>query len=229
MWKLVAGDSARRRGSGSELAITVQVVSRTEDKPASSSIDTLDERILAELQSNGRLTMKALAERVGLSSPAMIERVRRLEERGVLAGYRAVVDPSAIGRPLTALISIDLDRRHHDVFLNRLRSEPSVEACHRVTGDHSYLVKVHVSSTDELEALVDDLADTGARCSTSIVLSTPIEGAPVVPPEGSVTQRTRLSRRRRRPAVVRNDEVVAESGSRRRRGRKSQTDEATDI
>jgi DNA-binding Lrp family transcriptional regulator len=55
-----------------------------------SSIDTLDDRILAELQSNGRLTMKALAERVGLSSPAMIERVRRLEERGVLAGYRAL-------------------------------------------------------------------------------------------------------------------------------------------
>ena len=150
--------------------------------------------------------MKALAERVGLSSPAMIERVRRLEERGVLAGYRAVVDPAAIGRPLTALISIDVDRRHHEVFISRLRSEPAVEACHRVTGDHSYLVKVHVSSTDELETLVDDLADTGARCSTSIVLSTPIEGAPIVPPEGSVTQRTRLSRRRRRRLRRRSDE-----------------------
>ena len=64
-------------------------------------IDTLDERILSELQSNGRLTMKALAERVGLSSPAMIERVRRLEERGVLAGYRAIVSPAAIGRPMS--------------------------------------------------------------------------------------------------------------------------------
>ena len=62
----------------------------------STAIDTLDERILAELQANGRLTMKALAERVGLSSPAMIERVRRLEERGVIAGYRAVVAPAAL-------------------------------------------------------------------------------------------------------------------------------------
>src|SRR5215218_5099924 len=122
-------------------------------------IDTLDERILSELQSNGRLTMKALAERVGLSSPAMIERVRRLEERGVLAGYRAIVDPAAIGRPITAIIMIDVDRRHHDGLLNRLRSEPSVASCHRMTGDHTFMAKVHLSTTEELEVLVDQLAD----------------------------------------------------------------------
>jgi Lrp/AsnC family leucine-responsive transcriptional regulator len=206
----------------------MQVVTRNDDRPAQSTIDTLDERILSELQDNGRLTMKALAERVGLSSPAMIERVRRLEERGVLAGYRAVVDPAAIGRPLTALIFVDLDRRHHEMFLNRLKSEPAVEACHRVTGDHSYLVKVHVASTEELEMLVDELADTGARCSTSIVLSTPIEGAPVVPPEGSVSQRTRLTRRRRRAVAPRSDEVKADGTPRRRRGRKPQGEEATE-
>lgn len=206
----------------------MQVMTRPDEKQGAASIDTLDERILSELQNNGRLTMKALAERVGLSSPAMIERVRRLEERGVLAGYRAIVDPAAIGRPLTALISIDLDRRHHEVFINRLRSEPAVEACHRVTGDHSYLVKVHVSSTEELEALVDDLADTGARCSTSIVLSTPIEGAPVVPPEGSVSQRTRLSRRRRRAIPARGDDVKAEAAPRKRRGRKPEAEEPTE-
>ncbi|HYI25253.1 MAG TPA: Lrp/AsnC family transcriptional regulator [Thermomicrobiales bacterium] len=207
----------------------MQVVTRPDEKQSPATIDTLDERILSELQSNGRLTMKALAERVGLSSPAMIERVRRLEERGVLAGYRAVVDPAAIGRPLTALISIDVDRRHHEVFISRLRSEPAVEACHRVTGDHSYLVKVHVSSTDELETLVDDLADTGARCSTSIVLSTPIEGAPIVPPEGSVSQRTRLSRRRRRTTPSRSDEIKAEPAPRRKRGRKPQVDETSEL
>lgn len=191
----------------------MQVITKNDDKTAVSTIDTLDERILSELQTNGRLTMKALAERVGLSSPAMIERVRRLEERGVLAGYRAVVDPSAIGRPLKALISIDLDRRHHDVFLNRLRSEPSVESCYRITGEHSYLVKVHVASTEELESLVDELGDTGAKCSTNIVLSSPIEGAPVVPPEGTVSQRTRLTRRRRRSATIRPDDVKAEPAS----------------
>ncbi len=195
-----------------------------------STIDTLDERILSELQANGRLTMKALAERVGLSSPAMIERVRRLEERGVLAGYRAVVDPGSIGRTLSALVSVDVERRNHESFLNRLRAAPAVEECHRITGDRAFLMKVHVASTEELEHLVDDLADVGARCSTSIVLSTPILGAPMVPPEGSVTQRTRLTRRRRRAAgaaaavPVRSDDAVATKadGTPRRRRRKVQ-------
>lgn len=166
-----------------------------------STIDTLDERILSELQANGRLTMKALAERVGLSSPAMIERVRRLEERGVLSGYRAVVDPAAIGRPLSALIAADIDRRNSEHFLDRLRTEPAVVECLRTTGDRSFLIKVNVTSTDELEQLVDDLAELGARCSTSIILSAPIQDAPIVPPEGTVSQRTRLSRRRRRSAM----------------------------
>lgn len=171
------------------------------------SLDTLDERILLELQQNGRLTMKALAERVGLSSPAMIERVRRLEERGVLAGYRAIVDPNAIGRPLTALINVELDRRHYDAFLNRLRSEPAVEECHRVTGNFAFIVKAHVASTDDLESLVDDLQDVGAKCSTNIVLSTPIIGAPIVPPKGTISERTRLSRRRRRGGSARPADV----------------------
>jgi len=191
-----------------------------------STIDTLDERILSELQANGRLTMKALAERVALSSPAMIERVHRLEERGVLSGYRAVVDPASIGRALTALVSVDVDRRHHEAFLNRLRAEPAVEECHRITGERAFVIKVHVSSTDELEGLIDDLADAGGRCSTSIVLSTPIQGSPVVPPEGSVTQRTRLTRRRRRSAAAgtRADEpatAMADAAPRKRR-RKAQ-------
>lgn len=195
-----------------------------------STIDTLDERILSELQENGRLTMKALAERVGLSSPAMIERVRRLEERGVLAGYRAIVNPASIGRTLSALVSVDVERRHHEAFLNRLRAAPAVEECHRISGDRAFLIKAHVSSTEELEALIDELADVGARCSTNIVLSTPISGAPVVPPEGSVTQRTRLTRRRRRaagaaaPVAPRTEDAAATKadGTPRRRRRKVQ-------
>src|SRR5215213_5632231 len=109
-----------------------------------NQIDSIDERILAELQANGRLTMKALAERVGLSSPAMIERVRRLEDRGVIAGYRAIVAPSALGRPITALIAADLDRSDYDKFLSRVKADPAVIECHRTTGDATFLVKVHV-------------------------------------------------------------------------------------
>lgn len=181
-----------------------------------STIDTLDERILAELQANGRLTMKALAERVGLSSPAMIERVRRLEERGVLTGYRALVEPAAIGRPLTALISATLDQRHYDSFLNRLRSEPAVQECYRVTGDSTFLVKANVASPEELAKLIDELGTLGASCSTTIVLSTVISGAPVVPPAGTVSQRTRLTRQRRRPRPTAEGTANGEAPKRRR-------------
>ena len=116
----------------------------------STAIDTLDERILAELQANGRLTMKALAERVGLSSPAMIERVRRLEERGVIAGYRAVVAPGALGRPLTALILAQVQHADYGSFLEKVNSEPSVAECHRITGEATFLVKVHVADQDQV-------------------------------------------------------------------------------
>ena len=81
-----------------------------------NQVDSLDEQILAALQENGRLTMKSLAEQVGLSSPAMIERVRRLEERGVISGYRAIVAPAALGRPISALIAATVDRPDQEAF-----------------------------------------------------------------------------------------------------------------
>ena len=198
-----------------------------------SNIDTLDELILSELQHNGRLTMKALAERVGLSSPAMIERVRRLEERGVLAGYRAVIDPEAIGRVLSAFIAADVDRRYHEAFLSRLRSEPAVEECYRTTGTASFLVKVHMSSAEELEQLIDELGDVGAKCDSTLILSTPIQTQPIVPPEGSVNQRTRLTRRRRRSGTLRAEDsatptsrAASDSPPKVRRGRRKATAEA---
>jgi hypothetical protein len=92
--------------------------------------------------------------------------------------------PAAIGRPLTAMISIMVEWRHHEALLNRLRAEPAVASCYRTTGEYPFIAQVHVSSTEELEALIDDLSDVGARCSTSIVLSTPVEGAPLVPTRG---------------------------------------------
>jgi Lrp/AsnC family leucine-responsive transcriptional regulator len=165
-----------------------------------NQIDSIDERILAELQENGRLTMKALAERVGLSSPAMIERVRRLEDRGVIAGYRAIVAPDALGRPITALVAAEVDRSNYDAFLDKVKKDPSVVECHRTTGDATFLVKVHVADTASLEAFVDDLGAAGARCSTSLVLSSPVPWHEITPPAGTTQQRTRLNRRRRRGA-----------------------------
>jgi len=165
-----------------------------------NQVDSLDEQILAALQENGRLTMKSLAEHVGLSSPAMIERVRRLEERGVISGYRAVVAPAALGRPITALIAATVDRRDQEGFSTQLQAQAAVAEVHRTTGDATHLVKVNVPDMASLEKLVDDLSESGARCQTTIVLSSPVPYRPITPPEGMTVQRTRLTRRRRRPA-----------------------------
>lgn len=166
-----------------------------------NQVDSLDEQILAALQANGRLTMKALAEQVGLSSPAMIERVRRLEERGVIAGYRAVIAPVALGRPITALITATIAGGDYEAFLNVVDADPSVAEAHRVTGKATYVVKVHVPDTAALEKLVDSFNAAGASCETDLVLSSPVPYRPVTPPEGTTAQRTRLTRRRRRAAT----------------------------
>ncbi len=166
-----------------------------------TQVDSLDEQILAALQDNGRLTMKALAEHVGLSSPAMIERVRRLEERGVIAGYRAVIEPATLGRPLTAIITATVAPAHYEPFLARVQTDPAIAECHRVTGEATHLVKVHVEDTAGLETLVDALSATGARVVASLVLSSPVPYRAVTPPEGTTAQRGRLTRRRRRAAV----------------------------
>lgn len=189
----------------------------------STTIDLLDERILAELQANGRLTMKALAERVGLSSPAMIERVRRLEERGVIAGYRAVVAPETLGRPLAALISAEVQHADYAAFLEKVNNEPSVAECHRITGDATFLIKVHVADPAALEALVDDFSAAGGRCSAALVLSSPVPWREVTPPEGATSPRARLSRRRRRANTVDADgqaNGVPPRGPGRPRGRR---------
>lgn len=168
-------------------------------------IDTLDEQIIGALQANGRLTMKALAEQVGLSSPAMIERVRRLEERGVLNGYRAVVSPGAIGRPLTAIIRAEVDRQSIDAFTKAVADESSVIEAYRTSGLINFVLKAHVADAEGLEALLDDLSGTGARCDAQLVLSSPVDWRPLTAPEGTVRARTRLSRRtgQRRPAAER--------------------------
>jgi Lrp/AsnC family leucine-responsive transcriptional regulator len=185
-----------------------------------NQVDSLDEQILAALQENGRLTMKSLAEQVGLSSPAMIERVRRLEERGVISGYRAIVAPAALGRPISALIAATVNRRDQEAFSRQVQQQAAVAEMHRTTGDTTHLVRVNVPDMATLEKIVDDLSETGARCQTTIVLSSPVPYRPVTPPEGLTVQRSRLTRRRRRSAS--EDGSVGETPKRpgRPRGRR---------
>jgi Lrp/AsnC family leucine-responsive transcriptional regulator len=135
---------------------------------------------MAVLVRDGRASLAELAEATGLSTSAVHQRVRRLEQRGVIRGYRAIVDHAALGLPLTAFVSLTpLDPRDPDDIADRLESVPEVEACYSVAGDHSYVVLVRVGTPADLEDLIARLRAVG-HCTTrtTVVLSTPYEGRP---------------------------------------------------
>lgn len=149
-------------------------------------MDPIDLRIIELLTQNARASYAELAQDVGLSAPSTAERVRRLEERGVVRGYAALVDPSALGRDLTAFVAVSVgDRTRTRAFLAALDQLPEVVECHHVAGDDDYLLKVHVPGTRGLEELVTDRlkAIKGVtRTRTTVVLSTAID-RPVGPRE----------------------------------------------
>jgi Lrp/AsnC family leucine-responsive transcriptional regulator len=130
-------------------------------------------RVLSE---RGRATWAELAERLKLSPPAAADRVRKLEERGVIKGYTALLDPEAIGRSLTAFIAVTLaDHGRRQQFLEVLSELNAIEECHHVAGEYDFLLKVRCRNTRELDGLLtNDLKGrAGAgRTQTTIVLST---------------------------------------------------------
>lgn len=170
-----------------------------------TQIDAIDARILLELQANGRLTMKALAERVGLSSPAMIERVRRLESNGIIAGYRAIVAPDTLGRPMAVVIMATVSAQDTPRFLEALDQEPGVVECHRLTGRFDHLIKAFVADRTELASLLDLLSESGATCEASIVLDSPVEWRALAA-AGDVAQPGGRLRRRRNAEDQQTDE-----------------------
>jgi Lrp/AsnC family transcriptional regulator, leucine-responsive regulatory protein len=143
-------------------------------------VEETNRTILTLLASDGRLSYTELARQTGLSVSAVQQRVRRLEERGVIRGYGAVIDPVAAGLPLTAFVSIKpFDPAAPDDAPERLAHLAAIEACHSVAGDESYILKVRVPSPVALENLLQEiraLANVSTR--TTIVLSTPYENRP---------------------------------------------------
>lgn len=146
-------------------------------------LEPLDARIASELARDGRCSYTDLAERVGLSVSAVHQRVRRLEQRGVIRGYAAILDGEQVGLPLTALISlIPIDPAAPDDYANKLAEVPGVEDCYSVAGVESYIVKVRVASPAALESLLATLRSTvNVSTRTTVVLSTPFEGRRVTP------------------------------------------------
>lgn len=143
------------------------------DHIAENGLDDTDRRLLAELQVNARLTLAELGRRVGLSSPAVSERLQHLEEEEVILGYRAHVNPRALGLSLTAVIRVRPGPRQlHQVGELATRTSEVVQ-CRRITGEDCYIITAHVRSVEHLEEVIDRFAAHG-QTTTSIVQSTPV-------------------------------------------------------
>lgn len=143
-------------------------------------MEDLDRQILRLLTQDGRRSFTDLAKETGLSVSAVHQRVRRLEKRGILRGYYAVIDPDTVDLPLTAFVSIKpIDPAAPDDAPQRLTHLTAIEACHSVAGDESYILKVRVASPAALEALLQEIrAAANVSTRTTVVLSTPFEGRP---------------------------------------------------
>jgi len=143
-------------------------------------VEDIDRRIITLLCRDGRISFTELSRQTGLSVSATHQRVRRLERRGVIKGYAALIDPAGAGLPLTAFISIKpFDPAAPDDAPERLAHLPAVEACHSVAGEENYILKVRVGSPSELEDLLQQIrAAAGVSTRTTIVLSTPYENRP---------------------------------------------------
>ena len=140
----------------------------------------VDRALLAALARDGRASYTDLAERVGLSVSAVHQRVRRLEQRGLITGYRATLDAAALGRGLTAFVSITpIDVAQPDDAPAQLAHLSAIEACHSVAGAESYILKVRVGSPDGLETLLREIrAAANVTTRTTVVLSTFYEDRP---------------------------------------------------
>ena len=149
-------------------------------EPAGGPAGDVDRALLAALARDGRASYTDLAERVGLSVSAVHQRVRRLEQRGLITGYRATLDAKGLGLPLTAFVSITvIDVAQPDDAPARLAHLGAIEECHSVAGAESYILKVRVASPDALESLLQQIrAAANVTTRTTVVLSTFYEDRP---------------------------------------------------
>jgi Lrp/AsnC family transcriptional regulator, leucine-responsive regulatory protein len=140
-------------------------------------LDDTNRKLLVELQDHARLSLAELGRRVGLSSPAVAERLGRLESQGCIIGYRTEVDPKALGYSLSAVVRVRPASRQLPRIAEIARTSAEVVECHRITGEDCFFMKAHVRSIEHLEELIDRFTPYG-QTTTSIIQSSP------VPPRG---------------------------------------------
>ncbi|MGL4796632.1 MAG: Lrp/AsnC family transcriptional regulator [Paraclostridium sp.] len=142
-------------------------------------MDITDYRIIEILQDDGRISMKDLGKIVGLTSPAVSERVKRLEEAGVIQGYKAIVNPDKLGRVIKSFINIALPSENYQEFIDYARKDNRIVECHHITGEDCLLLKVIVKDMYELEQVIDQIKQVG-KTKTSVILSTIIESKSIL-------------------------------------------------
>lgn len=145
------------------------------------SLDRVDTAILSVLQDNGRLSVAELARRITMSHSATAERVRRLEESGVISGYAAEVDPEALGFPIMAFLRLRYPSSDYDPLHALLRKQPEVIEAHHVTGDDCFIMKIVATDMRHLEQVSGRIGTLGS-VTTSVVYSSPLQPRPLLPP-----------------------------------------------
>jgi Lrp/AsnC family leucine-responsive transcriptional regulator len=136
-------------------------------------LDLVNRRLLRELEQDARLSIAELGRRLNLSAPAVAERMQRLERAGVIRGYRADLDPKALGFPIAVVIRVRPASRQLQKIPDIARETPEVVECHRITGEDCFFLKVHLRSMDDLEEILDRFTPFG-QTTTSIIHSSPV-------------------------------------------------------
>src|SRR6266545_817076 len=153
---------------------------RNNERQAFDPLDDIDRRIVVELYGDARLRVAELGRRVGLSPPAVAERLRRLADSGALR-FQAEVEPRALGYTICAIVRVSPSTRDLKLIPDAARRLPEVTECYRITGEDCFLLKLYLRSIDELEPILDRFTPLG-RTTTSIVNATPVARRPLPPP-----------------------------------------------
>lgn len=146
-----------------------------------SRLDQTAWRLLRELQADARLSFSELARRIGMSTPAVAERVRRLEESGAIVGYRTAVDRARLGRPIGAFLRLTTEATSNQRVIALCRSLDAVIECHHITGEDCFLIRLAVASVGELEDVIARFRRFGTA-HTAVVLSSPVADKPAPAP-----------------------------------------------
>jgi Lrp/AsnC family transcriptional regulator, leucine-responsive regulatory protein len=150
-------------------------------------LDQRNVELLRLLQADPRMNLSALARHVGMSAPAVRERIARLEEAGVIRGYRLEIDPRALGFPITAMVRIRPMPGKLPKIVELAQALTQISECHRITGEDCFIIKLHLRSLDELDAILDRFLAFG-QTTTSLMQSSPVPPRPLPLPGEAVDE-----------------------------------------